>query len=159
MKDYVQEFIPNNPSSTWIKNNVNIANTTIICDDRAHEANEDILNIFNVLVHHNEINFIYITQSLFWKNKYSRDISLGSNYIVLFKNPRDKMDIANFAKQYAPGSNKLIRDIYTEATEKPYSYLMFDLRQETPKHLRLLSNYFYENGSPPTVYLTDNTTI
>ena len=45
----------------------------------------------------------YIVQNLFHQGKGSRSMSLNSRYLVLFKNPRDKLQILTLAKQMYPG--------------------------------------------------------
>ena len=49
------------------------------------------------------ISVIYIVQNLFHQGKGSRSISLNSHYLLLFKNPRDKLQILTLAKQMYPG--------------------------------------------------------
>ena len=62
----------------------------LICiDDLYKEANTDALNLFTKGSHHKNISIIFITQNLFYKGSITRDLSLNTNYIVIFKNPRD----------------------------------------------------------------------
>ena len=49
--------------------------------------------------HHRNLSVIYIVQNLFHQGKGSRSISLNSHYLVLFKNPRDKLQILTLAMQ------------------------------------------------------------
>lgn len=67
--------------------------TLIIIDDLMREANGQIVDIFTKGSHHRNISVFYITQNLFHQGKGQRDISLNANYIVYFKNPRDKAQI------------------------------------------------------------------
>ena len=78
-------------------------------------------------------------------NKEQRTISLNSHYLVVFKNPRDVSQITHLAKQMYPGKVKYVQEAFINATEKPHGYLLFDLRQDTPDHLRLRTSFF-----PPT---------
>ena len=71
----------------------------------------------------------------------------------MFKNPRDMSSIRYFSRQIDPTNSKNIIDIYTKATKKPFSYLLFDLTQETPDELRLRSNIFFENNEPRKTYV------
>ena len=43
--------------------------------------------------HHRNLSVIYIVLNLFYQEKDSRSISLNSHYLILFKNPRDKLQI------------------------------------------------------------------
>ena len=38
---------------------------------------------------HEDVSVIFLTQNLFHKGKYTRDMSLNTDYMVLFKNVRD----------------------------------------------------------------------
>jgi len=128
-------------------------NSTIVIDDMALEADMDLGQIFAVGAHHFFCNIILITQNLFWKNKYSRDISLQATYIILTKNIRDKSQISRFASQFDTGNAKTIRDIFEKATQKAYSYLIFDMHQKTEDSHRLISNLFCENQEHAKLYV------
>ena len=73
-------------------------------------------------------------QNLFPKNKESRTISLNSQYIVVFKNPRD---VSQMAKQMYPGRVKFVQEAFADATSTPYGYILVDVEQDTPEDLRL----------------------
>ena len=76
-------------------------------------------------------------QNLFPKNKESRTISLNSQYIVVFKNPRDVSQMTTLAKQMYPGRVKFVQEAFVDATSTPYGYDLVDLKQDTPEDLRL----------------------
>ena len=76
-------------------------------------------------------------QNLFPKNKESRTISLNSQYIVVFKNPRDVSQMNTLAKQMYPGRVKFVQEAFADATSTPYGYILVDLKQDTPEDLRL----------------------
>ena len=65
----------------------------IVFDDKMIDASKDkrIVNFFNRGSHNRNLSVIYIVQNLFHQGKGSRSISLNSHYLVLFKNPRDKL--------------------------------------------------------------------
>ena len=137
----------------WIEENNVSPNSTIVIDDMALEATEDTAKLFSVGSHHYNINIIFLCQNLFTKNQYFRDISLNSTYIVLFKNIRDKLQITNFAKQFAPGKTRAFTDIFQKATRQPYSYLILDNHQRTSEDHRILSNYLQEDNKPIHIWL------
>ena len=85
---------------------------------------------------------IFIVQNLFGKNKEQRTISLNSHYILLFKNPRDASQITHLGKQMYPSKVKYIQESFKDATQMPNGYLLLDLQQETPDHLRLQTHIF-----------------
>ena len=55
----------------------------------------------------------------------------------MFKNPRDGSQIQHLGRQMFPGNIKLILDAYKLATSSPHSYLVIDLKQDTPEYARL----------------------
>ena len=77
----------------------------IVFDDQMIDASKDkrIMNLFNLASYHRNPRVIYIEQNLFHQGTGSRSISLNSHYLVLFKNPRDKLQILTLAKQMYPG--------------------------------------------------------
>ena len=46
---------------------------------------------FTKYVHHRNLSIMYIVQNVFCQGKRSRTIVLNTKYMVLFKNPRDKL--------------------------------------------------------------------
>lgn len=117
-------------------------NSLIILDDLMSETNHNIANLFTKYAHHKSLTVIFIVQNLFPKGKHARDISLNSHYLVVFKNPRDKLQIEYLARQIMPRHSKGVVDVFEQATAKPHSYLLFDLTQQIPDALRLRTNIF-----------------
>ena len=74
-------------------------------DDQIIDTSKDkrIVNLFTRGSHHRNLSVIYVVQNLFHQGKGSRSRSLNSHYLVLFKNPRDKLQILTLAKQMYPG--------------------------------------------------------
>ena len=114
----------------------------IIIDDLMCESDERVTRLFTKGSHHRDISVIHIVQNLFNKHKEQRTINLNSHYIVLFKNPRDASQITHLAKQMYPGQTRYMQEAYKSATSKPFGYLLVDLKQDTPEHLRLRTNIF-----------------
>ena len=123
----------------------------VIIDDLMSETDEKITSLFTKKSHHRNISVIYIVQNVFNKGKENRTISLNSHYIVLFKNPRDASQITHLAKQMYPGNVKFMQEAFHDATSDPYGYLLIDLKQDTPEHLRLRTRIF--PGQNQCVYL------
>ena len=148
----VDEFVEGLVTMEWIKDNIEMTYCTIVIDDMALEATEDTAKIFSIASHHYNLNVIFICQNLFTKNRAFREISLNSTYHVIFKNPRDKSTISNFAKQFAPGRTRDLANIYFKATKAPYTYLFIDYHQQTPEENRIFSNVLFENENPIAIY-------
>ena len=77
----------------------------IVFDDQMIDASKDkrIVNLFTRGSHHRNLSVIFIVQNLFHQGKGSRSISLNSHYLLLFKNPPDKLQILTLAKQFISG--------------------------------------------------------
>ena len=114
----------------------------IVIDDQMIEAGKDnrIVNLFTKGSHHRNLSVIYIVQNLFHQGKGNRSISLNSHYLVLFKNPRDKLQILTLAKQMYPSETAWFIKEYEETVRRPYGYLFVDLRPTTPDRCRLRTN-------------------
>lgn len=111
----------------------------VIFDDLMTECikNEHIMNLFTVGSHHKNTSVFFITQNIFSKGKYSRDISLNSNYLILFNNPRDKLQLSILARQMYPGDVNFFIESFKDATKSPHGYLFLDLKQNTEEKNRV----------------------
>ena len=119
---------------------VNVPN--LICiDDQMLETGNDkrIVNLFTKGSHHRNLSVIYILQNMFHQGKGNRTISLNSHYLVLFKNPRDKLQVLTLAKQMYPRQTEYFLDKYEEAVKRPFGYLFVDLKPTTKDSCRLRS--------------------
>ena len=123
----------------------------VILDDLMDETDKTICQFFTRGCHHRNTSAIFIVQNLFNGNKHHRTISLNSQYMVLFKNPRDCHQIEHLANQIYPRHLKkgMIESFY-DATNEPYGYLLLDLKQDTPTCLRLRSKIL---ECPQVVYI------
>ena len=74
----------------------------IVIDDLFQETNKEIVQLFTAGSHHRNISIIFITQNFFHKNPHQRSMSLNADYVVFFKNPRDKSQIFHLARQMFP---------------------------------------------------------
>lgn len=63
------------------------------------------------------------------------------------KSRRDAVSCSFLARQISPYHTKYVTQAYMRATQTPYSYLLFDLRQETSDIVRLRSNIFSDKVS------------
>lgn len=158
MKDegVVERFIQGNCSMAWLKDNITPGeNSTVVVDDQAADVAKDTAQLFAVGSHQMDCNFIFLAQTTFSKNRYFRDVSLNSSYLILMKNPRDKSSISYLARQLDPDKPNFIVWAYNEATKEPFSHLLFDFNQSTPDYLRFRSNILAENGKPISIYLKE----
>ena len=80
-----------------------------------------------------------------------RNVHLNTEYVVLFCNPRDKSQFGHLARQLEPKHSKALVDAYVDATSRPCSHLLVDLKPHTPDALRYRSNSLQLNLQ--TVYV------
>lgn len=130
----------------------------IVLDDMMSQAASDgrVVEIFTRHSHHLGLSTIFIAQNIFHKGKGMRDISLNCHFIVAFKSPRDRGQITTLARQISPGNTKYISEIFEDATRVPYGYLVMDLTQSTPDHLRYRTSIFPDDNPTNVVYVPKN---
>lgn len=115
------------------------SNSLMILDDLMSECGNDqrLTSLFSKGCHHLNVSIIFITQNLFHKGKEIRSVSLNSQYLILFKNRRDMSQITHLAKQLYPRHVKFFQQVFEDATRKPFSYLVVDVRNQTAECMRL----------------------
>ena len=93
---------------------------------------------------HRGMSTNYIKHNLFHQSKLGRDVELQNTHIVLFKSPRDVMQLTTLSSQLGPGSELV--DWYREATSVPFGHLLIDLSPRADERLRYCTN----SGSVPS---------
>lgn len=129
----------------------------VVIDDLMREsANENVVDFFTKHSHHLCVSVIFICQNIFHKGKGQRDISLNSHYIVAYKNPRDRVQFSTLARQICPQNLSYMKEIFEDATSVPYGYLVMDLTQTTPDHMRNRTNIFPMDNPANIIYVPKN---
>ena len=114
----------------------------LIYDDLIKSNNLSfIARQFTVNGRHNGISQVFVSQKLFPKDENIRLISNNSDYLVIFKNPRNATEIKILSNQMSPGKN-ILSKIFEQATLDPFSYLFIDLTQECIPQKKYLSHLF-----------------
>jgi len=103
--------------------------------------------------HHRDISLVLITQNLYHQGLSTRDISLNSKYIVVFKNPREKTQIVHLARQVYPEKNSSFYKTYLEVCKDPLTYIFLDLTQSINGLLRFRTKIFL--GETTEVFAPD----
>ena len=143
-----QEIFSNYPHVTFIEGLPDISQfdgkqrSLVILDDLMTETNDSVSNIFTKVSHHRNVSVVYLSQNLFYKSKQNRTMSLNAHYMVLFKNPRDAVQVATLARQMYPGRSKFLAEAFKDATDKAYGYLLIDLKPDTEEKYRIRTNIF-----------------
>ena len=94
-------------------------------------------DLFTKGSHHRDFTVIYLVQNLFDQGSSMRTVSLNAQYIVLFRNNRDKSQVRYLTQQVAPNNMRFIMDVYEDATRNAFGYVIFDFRPSTRDELRI----------------------
>lgn len=113
----------------------------LILDDLMLQCDEKVVNLFTRGSHHRNISVFLVTQNIFNQSKGQRDISLNAQYVILYKNPRDRGQVKFFSRQINDDHHFVIH-AYNDATRNPHGYLLFDFKQTTPDIFRLRTCIF-----------------
>ena len=109
-------------------------NNLIVLDDLMQECenSDSISRLFTIDSHHHNTSVFLLSQNLFSRGKYMRTISLNCNYLIIFKNPRDNLQINVLARQMFPDKIQFFMEAFSDAVEnKSHSYIFLDLKQST----------------------------
>ena len=87
---------------------------------------------------HRGLSTIYIKHYFFHQSKLGRDVELKNTHIVLFKSPRDVMQVITLSTQLCLGSELV--DWYRNATSVPFGHLSINLSSRTDDRLRYCTN-------------------
>jgi len=128
--------------------------TLIILDDQMRDSAQsgDICELFTEGSHHRNLSVICLMQNMFFQGKESRTMSLNTQYMVLFKSPRDKQQIAVLARQMYPTRAKYFIERYEKATRVAHGYLFVDLKQSTDENDRLIQDIFNDQRPLNSAY-------
>ena len=111
----------------------------LIFDDSCEEiCNSKAFVDIATAARHRGLSTIYIKHNLFHQSKLGRDVELQNTHIVLFKSPRDVMQVTNLSTQLGLGSELV--DWYRDATSVLFGHLLIDLLPRTDDRLRYCSN-------------------
>ena len=85
---------------------------------------------------------------VYFQGKIMRTLSLNAAYLVLFKNPRDKLQMVTLGEQIYPGKTKQFVQKYEAAVQRSYGYLFVDLKPNTKDECRLRTNVLPNEDHP-----------
>lgn len=122
----------------------NRTHTILVLDDLMSEVcnSPQAEQLFTIHCHHRNMSIIYLSQNIYYNGKKSKTISLQMHYITLFRNPRDKSQISTLARQLFPGKTKNFLEVYNDALEEPYSYLLLDISPHSNQLYQIRSKIF-----------------
>jgi hypothetical protein len=99
----------------------------------------NVMSIFTEGSHHRNVSVLFLSQNIFHQGKHSRTMSLNVQYMVLFKNARDKAQVQTLARQMFPTDWRSFLQHFEEETSKEYGHVIIDLHPSTPDDQRIVS--------------------
>lgn len=136
--EFIKEKIPNDISSE-------IAHTLLCVDDLREEAFEEVSAWFLRNCRHLKTTIVANYQSLFNNSQHWRRITQNLDFLILFYTIKSSYQVNIWARQIF-GINTRAQEVtklYTELMQRPYAYLVFDLRPCV--EFRLRTNIFPED--------------
>ena len=113
-----------------------------IFDDVMNEVsfNATLSKLFTRGRSHVGCSLVLMLQNIFPKGSQSRTISINAQYQVLFRNPRDSLQISILAGQLCPLNSTDFLEIYKRVTQRPYGYLFCCFTQSCPDEVCYRTN-------------------
>jgi hypothetical protein len=78
-----------------------------------------VSQLFTKGSHHHNISVVLITQNLFYQGPSTRDISLNTKYIVVFKIPGDKTQIVKLDREVYPENIYNLHKTFLDVCKDP----------------------------------------
>lgn len=140
---YDVEFISGIPENIDnINSDKNDSHLLLILDDLMDvvSKSEAVQTLFSRGSHHNNVTLIYVNQNIYFHGPKSRTISLNAQYIIIFKNKRDKNQINHLGSQM--GVNRILKFALDDIWKEKYSYLLIDLSPHNDSELIVKTRIF-----------------
>ena len=131
-------------------------NSWLSIDDLAEsieQLSQEMLLLFTLRSHHEHISIALVLHNLCHQSKCMRNLALNCTIYIIYQVILDSSSLITLNKQINPGAPKFLLSACTQATNKPYGYILLDLNQSTPEDLRVVTDIF---NNEITVYLPVN---
>lgn len=135
------KFIEGLPDFDELKVNKNKTQLLVLDDlmQSMSKKDDQLVQLFTRGAHYWNLSIIHIVQNLFFGGL--RTSRINAQYLILLKNPADKLQIQTLQRQIFPGSHHFLES-FEDATTEPYGYLLVDLTPTTPEQYRLRTHIF-----------------
>ena len=104
-----------------------------------------LMSMFTEGSHHRNISVIFIVQNLLHPGRRRRSLNLNTQYLVLYKNPRDMQQIKTIAQQMYPTDWRRFLAYFETETSRPYGKVIIDLYPATEEQDGFVVNYDVES--------------
>lgn len=138
------EFINGFRPDLYDKFNRNDRNLLII-DDQMGIAGKssELMDLFTRGSHHRNLTVIYLVQNIFDQGSAMRTVNLNAQYIVLFKNARDRMQLVTLGKQMFPEDPQYLSKLLDQETKRnPRAYVVVCTRPARRDSTRVYTGVF-----------------
>ena len=141
--------LPSEDIIDFVHEKAGVGRKLLIFDDLMEEASrrKDVKNLFT-RGRHEDVSVIFLAQNTFHQGGHFREISLNTDYFIIFKNVRDGSTIKYLASQM--NARDFLPRAYKHATQDAYSHLLLDMRSDTDERLRVRAKVCDEY---PVVYV------
>ena len=128
----------------------------LVLDDQMGVASSStsVAEFFTKGSHQRNLFAIYLVQNVYNQGKSQRT---NSHYSVVFRNGSDASQHRTMAYQIFPNNGKWLIDSFTDATSKPYGYLVLDNYPSTPEDQTVVANIL--PGEQLTYYINSNAQV
>ena len=101
-------------------------------------SDHTLISMFTEGSHHRNISVIFIVQNLLHQVRRSRSLNFNTQYLVLYKNPRDMQQIKTIAQQMYPTEWRRFLAYFEAETSRPYGKVIIDLHPATEEKDRIV---------------------
>lgn len=156
-KEFVDDEVKNIPD-TKVSECIDLDelgnNSIVVFDDLMVDDNiKNVVKLFIADARHRQIAPFFVLHNLYPNTPHARTITLNATHFIIFRNLRDRLQFAHFARQLTPNWKDLM-NIYEDLGRKPFSPLVIDLDQTTPDAFRFKSDIL--NKDYFVIYSTKN---
>ena len=95
-------------------------------------------DLFTESSHHSNLSVMALNQNLYFSRAATQ--RRNCHYLILFNNPIDRQLVTTLVRQMYAGNIQYFMSNFDEAINKPYGYLLIDLKPTTDSNNRLLEN-------------------
>jgi hypothetical protein len=136
------QFVNSTPDIDTLKSNADTSQLLVMDDmmDTMRRSEGSLDKLFTTSSHHWNLSIIHIVQNAFYMGL--RTSRINCQYLVLMKNPADRLQVKTLGRFIFPESTKAFEEAFIDATNKPYGYLLIDLSQTTSDKMRLRTSIF-----------------
>ena len=117
-------------------------------------SSKSVTNVFTKGSHNRNLTVIDLMQNVNNQGKIYRTISNTSHYNVVFRNRRNASQFRTMAYHICPSDGRWLVESFTDATSKPYGYLVMDHHVSTSNDQTVANNILPKE--PLTYYLKNH---